>query len=75
MSLYKMPTKIVSELEKYQRNFLWDGGSQKKDHLVKWDIVVKPKAQGGLGPSRLKEKNLALLGKWLWRFSTEEGSL
>lgn len=30
---------------------------------------------GGLSIGHLKERNLALLGKWLWRFSNDEGNL
>lgn len=75
MFLFKMPCKVVTTVEKYQRDFLWEGGRQKKDYLVKWDVVVKVKEKGGLGLGRLKERNLALLIKWLWRFSMEQGSL
>lgn len=42
---------------------------------MKWEVVLKDKEQGGLGLGRLKERNLALLGKWLWRFSMDQGSL
>lgn len=70
MSLFKMPNKVVLVVERYQHDFLWEWGSQ-KDHLVKWEIVVKSKEHGGLGLGRLKDRNLVLLGKWLWRFSKE----
>lgn len=33
-----------------------------------------PKEQGGLGILDLDTVNIALLGKWLWRLETEEGS-
>ena len=47
-------------------HFLWkgvdgDGG----DHLIAWKMVVRPKNKGGLSIGRLKEKNKALLLKWL----------
>ena len=32
-----------------------------------WDTICKPKKEGGLGIRPLKQMNLALLGKWLWR--------
>jgi len=69
MSLFKMPSQMVKELEKYQRNFLWDGGMGKKDHLVNWDELCRLKEFGGLGIGHLKERSLALLAKCLWRFS------
>lgn len=75
MSLFKMPGKIVKVLEKRQRDFLWDNGGEKKMHLVKWEVACLPKEQGGFGVGRLKDRNVALLSKWIWRFSTEVGSL
>lgn len=34
-----------------------------------------PKECGGLGVGRIKERNMALLGKWLWRIAVEQDSL
>lgn len=42
---------------------------------MKWDDVSKSKANRGLETGRVKEKNLALLGKWLWRFTVERNFL
>lgn len=61
--LFKMTRKVASELEKFQKDFLWEGGGSKKDHLVKWETMVKAKEYGGLGINGLKEGNIALLGK------------
>ncbi|RVW65169.1 Alanine--tRNA ligase [Vitis vinifera] len=41
-------------------------GEGKRDHLVRWDVVCKPKEIGGLGFGNISLRNLALLGKWLW---------
>ena len=76
LSLFKMPSKVINEIEKRMRNFLWkgvdgDGG----DHLVPWKLVARAKIKGGLGIGRLKEKNKALLFKWLWRFPLEQESI
>lgn len=40
----------------------------KKLHLLRWEIICKPKRSGGLGVANIKEKNLACLGKWWWNF-------
>ncbi|RVW91468.1 Transposon TX1 uncharacterized 149 kDa protein [Vitis vinifera] len=37
----------------------WEG---KRDHLVRWDIVCRPKTIGGLGLGNISWRNLALLG-------------
>jgi hypothetical protein len=38
-----------------------------------WSVVFRPKDQGGLGIQDLEVKNIALLGKWLFRLLTEDG--
>ncbi|RVW69156.1 hypothetical protein CK203_064456 [Vitis vinifera] len=59
-----------------QREFLWSGvGEGKRDHLVNWDIVCKPKSRGGLGFGKISIRNVALLGKWLWRYPREGSAL
>ncbi|KAM7485873.1 hypothetical protein LguiA_001882 [Lonicera macranthoides] len=76
MSVFRMPCKVIEAIEAMMRNFFWEGrGEHKRDHLVRWDIVSLPKKCGGLGVGNLKLKNMALLGKWLWRFPLESKSL
>lgn len=74
MFLFKMPGKIVKVLEK-KKDFLWEGGRKKKMHLVNWEVACHPKEERGLRVGRLKDRNVALLSKWIWRFSYEAGSL
>jgi hypothetical protein len=41
--------------------------------LTKWNILCRPKDQGGLGIELLEFKNKCLLSKWLFKLLTEEG--
>ena len=72
LSLFTIPTHVANKIEKLQRDFLW---SNSKIHLVGWDKVCAPIANGGLGIRKLTTFNKALLGKWLWRFGKEEDQL
>lgn len=40
---------------------------KRKQHLISWKKVSKPKEEGGLGIRKAKEMNKALLGKIGWR--------
>jgi hypothetical protein len=76
LSLFTIPAHVVERIEKLQRNFLWGGlGDGFKYHLVGWNTVCRPIANGGLGIRRVVMTNRALLGKWLWHFGREENHL
>ncbi|KAJ0621814.1 putative RNA-directed DNA polymerase [Helianthus annuus] len=76
MSLFKAPCGVINGLEAIMRRFLWAGASNsKKIPWVAWDRVSSPKAEGGLGISKLKDVNDALLAKWIWRYRVEEDNL
>jgi len=71
-----MPKKVAKEIIRLQSRFLWNGKAGKGyPALVKWDIIQRPKKQGGLGVGDLMIKNAALLFKWWWRFACEEGAM
>ncbi|KAF5807675.1 putative RNA-directed DNA polymerase [Helianthus annuus] len=58
------------------RKFLWCGGeSRGKIHWVAWNHVAISKERGGLGLSKLKHINVALLSKWGWRFKVDKDKL
>lgn len=58
------------------RNFLRKGNnSNRGQHLVRWEKVIHPTEDGGLGIRSIKDKNKALLEKWIWRYHVEESSL
>ncbi|XP_071686940.1 uncharacterized protein [Rutidosis leptorrhynchoides] len=65
MAIYKAPSSVIIQLERFRRNFLWGGDCLKsKPSLVKWQSVCLPVDMGGLGITPLRSKNFALLAKW-----------
>jgi len=76
LSIFKMPKKVAYKINRPQTRFLWSGSHEGRySALVKWEIVQRPKAKGGLGVDDMMLKNAALLFKWWWRYACEEGTL
>ena len=76
LSLFKILASVAAKIERLQRDFLWSGvGEGKRDHLVSWDVVCNPKVKEGLGFRKISLRNLALLGKWSWRYPREGSTL
>lgn len=66
------PVKVVEEIEKMIRLFLWGTREGKrKIHLVSFEGVCLPKELSGLGIKRVRETNLSLLCKWFWRLKED----
>eukprot|EP00253_Pinus_taeda_P006725 PITA_06725 len=63
------PRNVMEQISKLLREFLWQGGkgSEKKFHLVNWDVVKRTKEEGGLQIRDPHLVNLALGGKILWK--------
>jgi hypothetical protein len=74
LSFFLLPKGVLNRLDFFRSRFFWqDNNEKKKYRLAKWIVVCCPKDQGGLGIHDLEVRNTALLGKWLFRFLTEDG--
>jgi len=74
MSVYLLPKSTINSLDKIRRTFFWQGGgTKKKYHLVRWEVICKSKMKGGLGIKDLRKLNISLMCKWWWRLEKEEG--
>ncbi|GAU24549.1 hypothetical protein TSUD_148900 [Trifolium subterraneum] len=68
LSFLRMPVKVLKQVVRIQREFLWGGVRRgKKVCWVKWSVVCKAKKKGGLGVRDVGIVNLSLLAKWWWR--------
>ena len=73
LSLYKAPDCVCKSIISLQRRFLWGWGKEKKPIAwVSWEVLCKPKEEGGLGIRDIRKFNYALLAKWRWRLISEE---
>ena len=74
LSFFKVPKGVLTRLDYFRSRFFWQGDNEKKKYrLAKWNVLCRPKDQGGLGIQDLEAKNTALLSKWLFKLLTEDG--
>jgi hypothetical protein len=63
---------VRKRLDYYRSRFFWQSdGHKRKYRLTKWDIICRPRDQGGLGVEVLDLKNKSLLSKWLYKLFNE----
>ena len=76
LSAFSLPSSCLKEIESLCSAFLWSGPDLKSSKAkVSWKDVCLPKCEGGLGLRPLKEINLVLGLKLLWRIFACRSSL
>jgi hypothetical protein len=74
LSFFQIPIGVRKRLDFYHSRFFWQCDQNKKKYrLSKWNMICRPKDQGGLGIDVLDIKNNCLLSKWLFKIINEEG--
>jgi hypothetical protein len=74
LSFLEIPKGVRKRLDFYRSRFFWQNDEHKRKYrLTKWNIICRPKDQGGLGVEVLDIKNRCLLSKWLFKLLNEEG--
>ena len=64
LSFLEVPIGVRKRLDVYRSHFFWQCDQFKRKYrLTKWDIICRPKDQGGLGVEVLEIKNKCLLSK------------
>lgn len=76
MSTIALPSSMLNNMDKISRSFLWGSTTtHRKQHLIAWKRVCRPKGEGGLGIRRPHGMNKALLAKLGWRLIVNQDSL
>ena len=74
LSFLELPKGVRKRLDFFRSRFFWQNDENKRKYrLTKWNIICRPKDQGGLGVEVLELKNKCLLSKWLFKLLNEEG--
>ena len=72
LSFFEVPIGVRKRLDFYRSRFYWQSDDLKRKYrFARWDIICRPKDQGGLGIENLEVKNRCLLSKWLYKLSVE----
>lgn len=76
MSVFKLPAGLCDELTKMMREFWWGAeNGMHRAHWISWDIMLRPKAKGGMGFKDLRLFNQALLARQACRLIQFPNSL
>ena len=63
-------------MDNIRAKFFWQGTKDKfRYHMAKWEMVSRPKDQGGLGIIITRIMNDCLLVKWIWKIVQEPDDL
>ena len=69
--MFILPKGVLTQVERLMRRFLWSGGIDKSHSTkVSWEIVCKPKEEGGLGFKNLDQLNKVLNLKHIWNITS-----
>nr|GEY44492.1 RNA-directed DNA polymerase, eukaryota, reverse transcriptase zinc-binding domain protein [Tanacetum cinerariifolium] len=75
LSLFRASITIIERLEAIGSLFLCFNDESRKMVWINSNKIIMEKGMGGLGVGSIRAKNLSLLGKWMWRFQTEDTTL
>ena len=70
MQNFMLPRSVHLEMDKINREFFWNKGTDYKP-LIGWDDICKPYDKGGLGIRKTENMNKALQMKLLWKILSE----
>lgn len=76
MGFYWLTDGFHKQMDSIRSNFLWQGAEKKaRYHKAKWEMVSRPRDQGGLGIIDTRTMNDCLLNKWIWKILQEPNEL
>ncbi|KAJ0852392.1 putative reverse transcriptase zinc-binding domain-containing protein [Helianthus annuus] len=75
-SVFIIPARVINELEKRIRRFLWNAGSDGRIRAkVAWNEVCLPKNERGLGIRSISDVNKSLMANHIWSIIMKRDSI
>ncbi|XP_058203014.1 uncharacterized protein LOC131317484 [Rhododendron vialii] len=75
-SIFIIPTKVLKDIDKVLRAFLWSGPELKAfGAKIAWDYVCSPKAEGGSGFRHLSTWNKGAMSRHIWAICNKADTL
>lgn len=75
-SIFILPKLGLKGITAICRNFLWDGKvATNRSPLMAWDLVCRPKREGGLGITEYIRWNKAAIAKYVWNIAQKADNL
>jgi hypothetical protein len=75
MGFYLLPQGTHNQMDSVRSKFIWRGAGTVFNHMVKWQVVCRPKEFGGLGIINTRIFNECLIAKWIWKIYKQKESL
>ncbi|XP_019163573.1 PREDICTED: uncharacterized protein LOC109159918 [Ipomoea nil] len=78
MQVLLLPKGLCEEIERLMNSYWWGCEAREGRRGIRWRRwadLCKPKSMGGLGFRRIREMNIALLGKQVWGLLTRPDAL
>ncbi|CAH9082545.1 unnamed protein product [Cuscuta epithymum] len=77
MNVFLLPADLCNDIERTMNAFWWRGHAFKVKG-IRWKTrgdLCSPKSKGGIGFRKLREFNIAMFGKQVWRMLRNPNSL
>jgi hypothetical protein len=76
MGFYLLDEGNHHKMDMSRARFFWEGVRGKgKYHMVRWEVLYKPKEFGGMGFSHTRVRNICLLSRWIFEIENDSQDL